>query len=44
MPFGLSNAPVVFQELSVVLHGAGLFAVAYLNDIVIFNEALNDYL
>ena len=36
MPFGLANAPGIFQELMpVVLHGLGNFAVAYLDDIII---------
>ena len=33
MPFGLSNAPAIFQELmSIVLQGLGHFARAYLDD------------
>ena len=37
MPFGWANAPGIFQELmSVVLHGLEDFAMAYLNDIIIF--------
>ena len=36
MPFGLSNAPAVFQELmSIVLHGLGHFVVAYLDYILV---------
>ena len=36
MPFGLSNAPAVFQELmSVFLQGLGDFAIAYLDDILV---------
>ena len=36
MPFGLANAPGIFQELiSVVLHGLENFAMAYLDDIII---------
>ena len=36
MPFSLSNAPAVFQELiSVVLQGLGDFAIAYLDDILV---------
>ena len=35
MPFGLSNAPAVFQELmSVILQGCNNFATAYLDDIM----------
>ena len=45
MPFGLSNAPAVFQELmSVVLQGLGDFAIAYLDDILVFSPTLEDYL
>ena len=36
MPFGLTSAPRIFQELmSVVLHGLENFAVAYLDDVII---------
>lgn len=45
MPFGLSNAPAVFQELmSVVLQGFGDFAIAYLDDILVFSPTLEDHL
>ena len=45
MPFGLSNAPAVFQELmSVVLHDCQDFANAYLDDIMIFSETLEKHL
>ena len=45
MPFGLSNAPAVFQELmSVVLHDCQDFATAYLDDIMIFSETLEKHL
>lgn len=45
MPFGLSNAPAVFQELmSVVLQGLNEFAIAYLDDILIFSSTLEDHL
>ena len=45
MPFGLSNAPAVFQELmSVVLQGLGDFAIAYLDDILVFSPTLEDHL
>ena len=38
MPFGLSNVPAIFQEfMSVVLTGYSQFAVAYLDDILIFS-------
>ena len=45
MPFGLSNAPAVFQELmSVVLQGCDNFATAYLDDILIFSATLEEHL
>ena len=45
MPFGLSNAPAVFQELtSVVLQGCNNFATAYLDDIMIFSSTLEEHL
>ena len=45
MPFGLSNAPAVFQELmAVVLQGIGMFAIAYLDDILVFSPTLEDHL
>ena len=38
MPYGLPNAPGIFQGLmSVVLQDPGNFAIAYLDDIVIFS-------
>ena len=44
MPFGLSNAPAVFQELmSVVLRGYHDFATAYLDDILIFSSTLEKH-
>ena len=45
MTFGLSNAPVVFQELmSVVLQGCNDFATAYLDDIMVFSSTLEENL
>lgn len=45
MPFGLSNAPAVFQEMmNIVLQGPEEFAIAYLDDILIFSETLQDHL
>ena len=45
MPFGLSNAPAVFQELmSVLLQGCNNFATAYLDDIMIFSSTLEEHL
>ena len=43
--FGLSNAPVVFQELmSVVLQGCNDFATAYLDDIMVFSSTMEEHL
>lgn len=44
MPFGLSCVPAIFQELmAIVLQGLPL-ATAYLDDILIFSENLEDHL
>ena len=40
MPFGLTSAPAVFQELtSIVLQGLDSFAIAYLDDILIYSSS-----
>ena len=40
MPFGFANASGMFQELiSFVLHGLEDFAMAYLDDIIIFSTS-----
>ena len=45
MPFGLSNAPAIFQKLmSVVLLGCSEFATAYLDDILIFSSTFEEHL
>ena len=45
MPFGLSNAPAVFQELmNIVLQGQEDFSIAYLDDILIFSETAEEHL
>ena len=45
MPFGLSNAPAVFQELmSVVLQGYSNVTTAYLDVIMIFSATLKEHL
>lgn len=45
MPFGLYNAPGVFQDLmSHVLEGLDKITVAYLDDILIFSNTLEDHL
>lgn len=44
MPFGLCNAPQIFSELmSVVLQGLDSCALAYLDDILIFSETLEQH-
>ena len=44
MPFGLIDDPGIFQELgSTVLHGLGDFAMAYLDDIIIFSASEEDH-
>ena len=45
MPFGLSNAPAIFQELmSIVLADLDQFAIAYLDDILIFSSSLEEHM
>ena len=45
MPFGLSNAPPIFQVLMcIILHGFGPFATAYLDDILINSETVDQHL
>ena len=45
MSFGLSKAQAVFQELmSVILQGLGDFAIAYLDNILVFSLTLEDHL
>lgn len=45
MSFGLANAPGVFQQLmSVVLGGLEQFAMAYLDDILIFSATIDEHL
>ena len=50
MPFGLKNAPAVFQRLMQrILHGLNpkdgkQFVAAYLDDILVFSETLQDHL
>ena len=40
MPFGLANAPGVFNQLmSIVLDGMETFAMAYLDDIMVFSRS-----
>ena len=41
-PFSLANAPGIFQELmSIVLHGLGDFATAYLDDKILLHKKKN---
>ena len=43
MPFDVANATGIFQELmSIVLHGLGDFAMAYLDDII-FSSSLEEH-
>ena len=45
VPFGLTNAPAYFQELmNMILHGADSFALAYLDDILIFSSTPEDHI
>ena len=45
MPFGLTTAPAVFQELMArVLEGLDKFTVAYLDDILIYSATLEEHL
>ena len=45
LPFGLINAPSVFQSLmSIVLEGLNHFCQAYLDDILIFSATVEDHL
>ena len=42
-PFGLTNVSGIFQELmSIVLHGLKDFAMAYLDDIIVFCAQKNN--
>ena len=44
MPFGLVNAPGIFQQLmSIVLQDLGNFAMAYLDDIIIFGSSVKEH-
>ena len=43
MPFGLTNAPAIFQELLCNdLDGLDRFALAYLDDILIYSSTLKN--
>ena len=45
MPFGLTMAPAIFQELMArVLEGLDQFTVAYLDDILIYSATLEEHL
>ena len=44
MPFGLANAPGVFSQLmSIVLNGMEMFAMAYLDDIMVFSRSPEEH-
>ena len=45
VPFGLAQAPAYFQQLmSMVLQGCSDFAMAYLDDIIIFSKNEEEHL
>ena len=45
MPFGVRNAPAVFQELMQgVLHDTTGFATAYMDDVIIYSNSWDDHL
>ena len=45
VPLGLTNAPAYFQELmNMILHGAGSFSLAYLDDVLIFSSTPEDHI
>jgi hypothetical protein len=45
MSYGLTNAPAVFSELmAVALDGLESFAIAYLDDILVFSHTLEEHL
>ena len=45
MPFGLRNAPATFSRfVSKLLTGLETFAVAYLNDVIIFSDSCEEHL
>ena len=45
VPFGLAQVPVYFQKLiSIVLQDCGDFAMAYLDDIIIFSKSEKEHL
>ena len=44
MPFGISTAPALFQELAnIVLQGCESYATAYLDDIIIFSKTADEH-
>lgn len=45
MPFGLSNAPGIFTQLmSIVLEGLEGFAMAYLDDVLVFSKTPDEHI
>ena len=45
MPFGLMNAPGIFSQLiSLVMEGCEKFSTAYIDDILVFSETLEEHL
>ena len=44
MPFGVKNAPAIFQELmQTILHDTTGFATAYMDDVVIYSSSWEDH-
>ena len=45
MPFGLVNAPGIFQQpMSIVLGGREQLSMAYLDDILVFSNSISEHL
>ena len=44
MPFGLKNAPAIFQSMDDFLGDCATFAVVYINDILIFSDSMEEHL
>jgi hypothetical protein len=45
LPFAVCNAPSIFSEMmGIVLEGLDTFAVAYLDDILIYSKTLGEHI
>ena len=44
MPFGVAKAPGMFQELMLIVHNMEDFALACLDDIIIFSPTLGKHI